>query len=570
MRFLTQVYSSIFSLALTCTLSAANQASMLMDLNVIHSVFDAHYAPKEWKETHIDWDLSLQIQKAQRQVESNPNIKVKDFQIIVKNFLRSTQDYHVSAQLESTECSFLPFSLKSSEGRYFVYSIDDQKLDTKTFKIKIGDELISMDGKPVDAIAKKIIENMSRGVPDTDQAIANELITERGIEAGLPAPRGVVNLKFQDKDTGNPKSYQMVWHHNPEYFTFHREILSKKNSILPIEPVMIAADWITNLGATGSKMHVGHKESNLPPLGNIIWENDPENIFEAYIFQTQDGENVGFLRIPSYLSQYTDPEDELIELVAIITKFEEFTSKMVIDQMDNPGGKFFYLYGIASLFANEPLKTPKQKIMMTPSLVANFRMMRKGLENISTNEEADEALRWGDYSGMLNSMQLVEMLKVFCTFVINEWESGKNLSDASFFFGIDYINPHAEIVYTKPILLLINELAFSCGDFFPAIMQDNKRAVLMGNRTAGAGGAIFRHRMLTNNGIQGFTYTWTIAERADTKTPIENLGVTPDILYKPTPADLQYGNYEFRTAILKALAEMDSEEEKDTNNIFNK
>lgn len=52
-----------------------------------------------------------------------------------------------------------------------------------------------------------------------------------------------------------------------------------------------------------------------------------------------------------------------------------------------------------------------------------------------------------------------------------------------------------------------------------------------------------------------FKLTESIAERADL-SPLENLGVTPDVPYALTTQDLQYGYQGYKEAVLDALQDI--------------
>ena len=151
--------------------------------------------------------------------------------------------------------------------------------------------------------------------------------------------------------------------------------------------------------------------------------------------------------------------------------------------------------------------------------------------------------------------QTAQFLLDFCRFIISEWKKGNTLTGPIHLYGVDHVNPHPDANYTKPILMLINELDFSGGDFMPAIMQDNKRAFLMGGKTAGAGGFVAKSSFPNRYGIDYFFYTASIAKRIDSN-PIENLGVSPDLPYDLTPFDIQHKYQGFRAEIKNALLNM--------------
>jgi C-terminal processing protease CtpA/Prc len=117
------------------------------------------------------------------------------------------------------------------------------------------------------------------------------------------------------------------------------------------------------------------------------------------------------------------------------------------------------------------------------------------------------------------------------------------------------VNPDPNVNYTKPILLLVNELDFSGGDFFPAILQDNNRAKIMGLRTSGAGGYILSVEFPSSLGLKSFSFTGSLARRMNNK-PIENLGVTPDIPYDWTVNDFQNNYVDYKAAINKAVGSL--------------
>jgi hypothetical protein len=133
-------------------------------------------------------------------------------------------------------------------------------------------------------------------------------------------------------------------------------------------------------------------------------------------------------------------------------------------------------------------------------------------------------------------------------------------------------------VLATPILMLIDSIAWSAADYVPAMLQDNRRAVLFGENTAGAGGnqahvglgdacAEGRSRFgaecapaevigaLGTLGFRAFYYTTTIAVRPGDRV-IENVGVSPDVPYRIQAADLLTSFAPMKRRILDTLQKL--------------
>jgi C-terminal processing protease CtpA/Prc len=145
------------------------------------------------------------------------------------------------------------------------------------------------------------------------------------------------------------------------------------------------------------------------------------------------------------------------------------------------------------------------------------------------------------------------------TFKILEsaYDKGLHLTEVPVTFGGSEYLPAASITFNKPILLLVDELAGSCGDILPALMKENKTATLFGERTIGLGGNVEQVITLPNSQIsvnltRGLFFVFNPTGEYDMKNAVENNGVTPDIHYQHTVKDVRAGYVEYFKSLSKA------------------
>ena len=319
----------------------------------------------------------------------------------------------------------------------------------------------------------------------------------------------------------------------------------KKSFLLPQYPALAAAreDDEDPMDMLGSK------RSFIPPLGKILWHTPSNSMFHAYLFELPDGTQAGYVRIATY--NFDDTERAAYEFADIIDLFQSETDILVVNQVNNPGGLILYMYALASMLTDSPLTVPQHRQRLTQEDVFFAVIEMDVFAEVQSDDEAKELLG-ESLEGIPVTLELVQSLLGHFQFLVDEWNKGQLFTEAGYVYGIGPLQPHPYVQYTKPILLLVNSLDFSGGDFFPAILQDNGRATVMGSRTAGAGGYVSRAIFPNLNGISDFCYTASIAERKNHQL-IENAGVTPDVYYEPSVADLQNNYVEYAQKILETL-----------------
>ncbi|MFH1723830.1 MAG: protease-like activity factor CPAF, partial [Elusimicrobiota bacterium] len=554
---------------------------MVRTLDYVASVFSGHYAPLEWKNKKFGTDLKREYDKAKSQIQKSPHITTREFQRIVAAFVRSLKDYHVGIQFYSTEMASLPLDIVGAGGKHFIAHIDRKALPEETFPFQVGDQVVEFDGRPVQEAVSQLRQSKSANTFLTDTAVAEMLLTHRARQGGNHVPQGPVRLKIKTR-TGEVRSAQLEWRYMEEMvpedvpvrdggnlfesldplkqdappadagqtsaFAKAREALQR---LIPLALHPFAALLSKMAGPeTDNPFQIGARKSFVPELGEIQWEAPGRSPLHAYIYKTEDGKRVGYIRIPSYM------QDAMVaELFGdIIAEFEQKTDALVLDQVNNGGGSLFFMYGILSRLTGRPLKVPKQRIMVGEAEAFQAAKTVKIDPLVRTDFDAMQVLG-PSLDGYSVTMKLWRQFVSYARFVLAQLKAGRRLTELGDMLGVDQVEPHESQRYTKPIIVLTNALDFSAADFLPAILQDNKRAKTFGVRTAGAGGAVQMMQFPNQFGIAGISYTITLALRANGQ-PIENLGVKPDIGYRLTEKDIAEGFSGYKQALNKAVARM--------------
>ncbi len=511
------------------------KTKMQQEIDYIGNLYGTVYAPKNWKESHLGWNLSAQVALAQAKLASAQNIK--DARQAAADLIKSTADYHVSYSFYSTEKATLPFQVKTVEGKTLIVYIDRNKLSEAAFPFAVGDELLTMGQAPIGQVLNELMKSLGTNVPGTDLAMADLYVTRRAGKLNVTVPHGPVMVSVKRAD-GSVGTVQLAWDYIPERLSNIGQTFSMSrphNSLMQKMMMSPLARDFAMESTDENHYGLGVRESFLPDFGERLWQSEKDSTFDAYIFKNAEGQQIGVLRIPMYETE--DYVKAVADFGKIIAEMEKSTSALIIDQNNNPGGSVFYLYSLVSMLSDQPMSVPRHRVSLMPSDVSDCLPIMDAMSKVKNDEDAAKLL--GDLNGYPATYQLAVATNDYCQNVVQEFHSGQTLSSPLHLWGVDQINPNPTH-YTKPIVLLVNQLDFSGGDFFPATMQDNKRAVIVGTRTAGAGGYILEAQFPNNLGLQSLSFTGSIAERID-HNPIENLGVTPDISLPMTVEDVRYG-----------------------------
>jgi len=442
-------------------------------------------------------------------------------------------------------------------------------------KLKIGDEVTAINGTPISSVVEALIDQEFGGDrSETGYALATDTLFYHRGEFGEDVPRGAFELTVLHQGSDTPSTYQFAWQHFPEWVMNKSAPLKNSYDTKPSSLIRryckkeFAVQYsreiremrlklkrkATKADVEGVASESDHRiKGFLPELGEVIWENSKQHQFYAYLYQNPRGRKIGYLYLPTFGYEF-DAEEIAKEIGEVLQFFNHESAALIIDISDNPGGNLLFTYAVLSFLTDKPMEVPSQKeILIQKNVFESALMLDLFGETLQENFEEPNWNYLTNLDGYhVDADDFQRMVNYFVQ-VINAWEVGKTLTDPLYIYGIERIKPHPKVRFKKPILLIINELGFSCSDFFAAVLQDNRRATLFGNTTAGAGGYVLNYPHTSRFGVESYNLTGSIALRKDGVTPIENLGVCPDIFCKLTRNDMLYRYVDYRNAIHTAI-----------------
>lgn len=484
---------------------------------------------------------------------------------ITQNAILSAIDYFSPAELELLQIENLPLIAK---------------------QLYVGDEILEFDDQPIQEYIDELIDQYLGGEKTpTNYSLGIIMLFHRLGEIGHICPTGFFKLKVHLKQIDEIATFTFPWFHtkedipngpqndihmqinkglkNNKKYAKQKAILSQTSALAPLyidytapmprllktateqmfsknKPLSKKPINIGGMDFNASTKGISSSDddddsdtdseeeslsSSLPPLGTITWQA-PSSDFSSYIYLNPQGRRIGYTKVTDF-SPFID--SNINEWIRDLKYIQKHGDALVIDLTNNPGGYVFYMYALLSTLSSTPLKLPVERKTIIQEDLYRFLNMLKVFSHNKTP------------SDLLLGYQITPDVKRQITHHVHQlfdiWSEGYAFTPPMHLLGIDKIMPHTDFQFTKPIVVLIDELDFSCGDLFPAILQDNKRALLFGQKTAGAGGTVISFDTWSRFGIKSYSLTQSLVYRHGGQ-PIENYGVTPDVVYEITEKDL--------------------------------
>lgn len=516
------IFAFIFMIVLGSTNAYSRDLTYdekLSDFNQTVSMIRSGYGPLLFKKEIMKLDLD-KIADAYRERIKETKTNGQFYYLIVE-FIAEFQDTHFSANVPTTHTSMVPFYTDLVDGKVLIDVIDRTRLSEADFPFKKGDEVLAVDGEDIQSLVNRLALRRGMGFELSAKRYGAMAVTVRPGTI-FEVPTGVSKFKIRKGTSEEIQEVSVKWIERGQvidesFFLFAASGRNRTNydRIALDEMPRFERDFRCS----------GGTRIEIPKDATIIMKT-PEAPFVAYYYPTAKG-NVGYLRIPHYSpvnekTGATEFTERLEQYKYAVSVLEKNTVGLIIDQDHNCGGSVEFLNKLLGLFVHEAYK-PMQ-----------FTLLANKEEYISFQDWLTQETPF-----TLDKANVEKVLGLVRT----AWKAGEFMTPMTSIDGSEYRAPNS-VQYTKPIVMLIDEMSGSGGDAFPAYMKGYGRATLLGTRTMGAGGHVEVQQPLYYSRIT-FRMTKSLFYRPD-GVPVENNGAVPDINYTITRDDFVggYKNYQ--------------------------
>lgn len=562
----------------------------VFDLQVLASLYAKQYAPYEWKRDLFQYDMLDLAPWAKRVRAAKDDLEY--FQIMTE-YVGSLNDAHSTYVMQSDFVAYLPFNVDIYDGKILIDGIDRPSLPTRKYPFVVGDELVSMDGKPLEDLITAFMKVDSFANPLSTRRWAVDKLTYRA-QASLPRS---IELGDQAeivvrRKSGDLETYTIDWVKrgypvkkigptlSPRLARTLREAKVKSvfDQSLDGEP----AYRKTMLGLQHWKSRPKTARFVEQPETAVTDEQNPEEtksaVFDYFGFRgpafkvpagfvqrlgrsrsdyfysgtfTAQGKKLGYIRINDFEPlPYSLLSIPTRQFAAEIAYMNANTDGLVVDVMNNPGGFGCYASDLFSYLTTQRFNLIGLEVRPTLDWVISFR---QAYDDALDSGATDVELKF--LGGILRDIE--------SAYYENRGRTGR--IDVC---GLTLDQEPARTAqgtlagYTKPSILLTNEFSTSAADVFAALFQDNRRGPSVGMRSAGAGGSVSGAIQVGFYSEGSASVTIGMLSRPNTVAVsgypvtayIENVGVHPnvdaDIM---TKANLDSGGADFVKTFTDAI-----------------
>jgi C-terminal processing protease CtpA/Prc len=519
----------------------------VLDFQNLAALYAKRYAPADWKRQALGFDLFDLKPWLDRARAAKDDLEFFEIQA---EYVAKLQDTHTGFQMTSSfaarlgagpvpnlpGATFIGLLVDIYDGKVLIDFIGRNLLPASEYPFQVGDELVSVDGVSVEDWIKRLSTWRQYGNPATTRRFAaNQLInrTQSVFPRAVDTPNSaVVEIR---RANGALERYNIGWYKTGYPLTTVGPVPTPRTLTSPVpsgEPAYLAAlealhnyklpdnDPLWNTFSVTLGARAPHFSTGFPSTFTLRLGRNTADFHYSGTY-TSGGLTIGYLRIPSF----APPSTALAELRAEIDYMQRNTDGLVIDVTKNPGGGCYMIDAAASLIPY-PFYFFGEELRPTQSVLNSFK------------SQLDSAKAAGAPQEVIDSYQQ------YFDAVKAAYEANRGMTAPvpacrqTGSTGAPIVNnnePNAT-VYTKPLIVLVDELSISAADIFPAMIQDNRRALIVGARTAGGGGSVSGWNTgFYSESISTNTNSLVVRKRPIT-TPefpaapyVENIGTRPDV-----------------------------------------
>lgn len=520
----------------------------LHDFQQLAALYNKYYAPANWKIEALGVNL-FDLRPWYEKVRAAKN-DLEYLDLCVK-YVAALQDGHSSFRMGSSFQIYLLMDLDLYDGKFLFENIDRRLYPESQFPFVPGDELVSINGKPSMTVARELILNANYANDRANLRLAANylLFRPQSIFPLAPLEAETVTIEVRRAATDTVESYTIPWTRFSEPVL---DIPSLPNLSVSSSPAtMREADVEGTVIETAPvlaerrRLEDGSLEeaaflgqgARTPyyslPAGFTRRRGAGADITFSGTY-TANGVRIGLIRIPNWNQGTAAAKNALFrEIEAEVAFMQTNTDGLVVDVSRNNGGSCSG--DTLSRFTRERIKVYQTLLLPTSSLIRTYESLLSSARQFSEPWVAET------YRYMLTAIRETAAGGTrSLTGPLPSCESFE-LTSGPVFARVDEYPPYRDSTgqlagYSKPMIVLVDDLSFSQAEHFPAMFQDAKRGPVVGIRTAGLGGAVIA-AAAPAYGEGTIRYTSALTVRNSTVSApglpsapyIENFGVIPDI-----------------------------------------